>query len=113
MKLQADPTVRYALGKWSGRVLYRDLEVDSPFNTYVKYGLPPHPICNPGLPSLVAAIFPLPDSRDIYFVAQGDGSHFFSETAGEHNQAKARYRRYLEALRSDGEETKDATEVAQ
>jgi UPF0755 protein len=96
MRLQADPTVRYALRKWSGRILYRDLKVDSPYNTYVVYGLPPHPICNPGAASLVAALYPLPGSNDVYFVAQGDGSHYFSTTVAEHNRAKARYRRYLE-----------------
>ena len=113
MKLQADPTVRYALKKWSGRVLYKDLEVDSPFNTYVRYGLPPHPICNPGFPSLVAALFPIPDSEEIYFVAQGDGSHFFSESAGEHNKAKARYRRYLRTSKSKAQEAEDAAQTAE
>jgi len=114
MKLQADPTVRYALGKWSGRVLYKDLKVDSPFNTYVKYGLPPHPICNPGLPSLVAALYPLPDSEEIYFVAQGDGSHFFSESVREHNRAKARYRQYLKTSSSKAqEEDEDAAQTAE
>jgi UPF0755 protein len=98
MRLQADPTVRYALRKWSGRILYRDLKVDSPFNTYVAYGLPPHPICNPSAASLVAALYPLAGSKDIYFVAQGDGSHYFSRTAAEHNRAKARYRSHLESL---------------
>jgi UPF0755 protein len=111
MKLQADPTVRYATGKWSGRVLYKDLEVDSPFNTYARHGLPPRPICNPGLPSLVAALFPLPGSRDIYFVAQGDGSHFFSESAGEHNKAKARYRRFLRTSSVKKPEAEDAAEA--
>jgi UPF0755 protein len=99
MKLQADPTVRYALGKWKGRVLYKDLRVDSPFNTYKYKGLPPHPICSPGAASLVAALYPLPDSKYLYFVAQGDGSHFFSETGREHQRAKARYKSYLRSLR--------------
>jgi UPF0755 protein len=110
MKLQADPTVRYALKKWSGRVLYRDLKVDSPFNTYVVYGLPPRPICNPGLASLVAAVFPLPGSEDLYFVAQGDGSHYFSPNAREHGQAKARYKTYLKELET---ERQDAAETHQ
>ncbi len=113
MKLQADPTVRYALQKWSGRVLYKDLEVDSPFNTYVKYGLPPRPICNPGLPSLVAAVYPLPGSKDLYFVAQGDGSHFFSESAGEHNRAKARYRSHLRTSGTEKREAEDAAQVTE
>jgi UPF0755 protein len=112
MKLQADPTVRYALEKWSGRVLYKDLKVDSPFNTYMRYGLPPHPICNPGLPSLVAALYPQPGSDDMYFVAQGDGSHFFSKSASEHNRAKARYRHYLETPSPQAEEAEDAAETS-
>jgi UPF0755 protein len=113
MKLQADPTVRYALQKWSGRILYADLKADSPFNTYVVSGLPPHPICNPGLPSLVAALFPAPGSRDIYFVAQGDGSHFFSESAAEHNRAKARYRHYLETSSTSKREAVDGPQAAE
>jgi UPF0755 protein len=112
MRLQADPTVRYALKKWSGRILYRDLEVDSPFNTYVRYGLPPRPICNPGPASLVAALYPAPGSNDLYFVAQGDGSHYFSENAREHGRAKARYRNYLENLKATGGEADSAAQVA-
>jgi UPF0755 protein len=111
MKLQADPTVRYALKKWSGRILYKDLEVDSPFNTYVRYGLPPRPICSPGLPSLVAALYPLPNSRDLYFVAQGDGSHHFSRSAREHIEAKARYRAHLETVNKGDEEADDGAQV--
>jgi UPF0755 protein len=98
MRLQADPTVRYALKKWTGRMLYRDLKVESPFNTYWAYGLPPRPICSPGLPSLIAAVNPQPGSKDLYFVAQGDGSHYFSTNAGEHQRAKARYKQYLKSL---------------
>lgn len=98
MKLQADPTVRYALRKWTGRMVYKDLKVDSPFNTYLVRGLPPSPICNPGLPSLIAAVNPLPGSQELYFVAQGDGSHYFSKSAKEHQRAKARYKTYLKSL---------------
>jgi UPF0755 protein len=112
MRLQADPTVRYALRKWSGRILYRDLEVDSPFNTYAVYGLPPHPICNPGPASLVAALYPLPGSEDIYFVAQGDGSHYFSATSAEHNRAKARYRSYLDSLSNRNEEVDETDQTS-
>jgi len=108
MKLQADPTVRYALRKWTGRVLYRDLEVQSPFNTYWAYGLPPRPICSPGLASLVAALYPVPGSKDLYFVARGDGGHFFSHDVRSHNQAKARWK---EVLRQQELERK-ATEKA-
>jgi UPF0755 protein len=112
MRLQADPTVRYALGKWSGRILYKDLKVDSPFNTYVVYGLPPYPICNPGKASLLAALYPLPASEELYFVAQGDGSHYFSETAVEHNRAKARYRSYIESLSEQNGAPDDTAQIA-
>jgi UPF0755 protein len=108
MKLQADPTVRYALNKWGGPVLYRDLKVESPFNTYWAHGLPPHPICSPGPASIMAALYPLPASRDLYFVAQGDGSHYFSETAGEHSRAKARYKDYIKSLNSGGQDEAQA-----
>jgi UPF0755 protein len=95
MKLQADPTVRYALKKWTGRVLYRDLEVESPFNTYWAYGLPPRPICSPSLASLVAALYPVPGSRDLYFVARGDGGHYFSHDSRSHVRAKAKWKEHL------------------
>jgi UPF0755 protein len=100
MRLQADPTVRYALRKWRGRLLYKDLEIASPFNTYSVYGLPPGPICSPSLASLVASLYPTPGSEDLYFVAQGDGSHYFSRNANEHLQAKARYKSYLRSLKA-------------
>lgn len=102
MKLQADPTVRYALKKWTGRVLYKDLEAVSPYNTYRVYGLPPGPICSPGLASLTAAVNPVTGSEELYFVAQGDGTHRFSSNAREHIRAKAQYKRHLESLRTEG-----------
>ncbi len=98
MKLQADPTVRYALRKWTGRLRYSDLEVDSPFNTYRVYGLPPSPICSPGLASLLAALYPAEGSKDLFFVARGDGSHYFSRTIDEHNYFTKLYHRYLDSL---------------
>ena len=93
MKLDCDPTVIYGLkreDKYSGRLLSRDLKFPSPYNTYLRPGLPPGPICNPGRPSLEAALFPAPD-KYLYFVAQGDGSHHFSRTFGEHQRAVERY----------------------
>jgi UPF0755 protein len=98
MKLQADPTVRYALGKWKGRVLYSDLKVASPFNTYMFHGLPPRPICNPGRASIRASLYPREGSRDLFFVAQGDGSHFFSARGIDHEQAKTRYKARLDSI---------------
>lgn len=81
--LEADPTVRYALKKFSGRLSYKDLEIDSPYNTYTHYGLPPGPICNPGRSSLMAAVYPA-RADFLYFVARGDGTHIFSKTYKEH-----------------------------
>jgi UPF0755 protein len=84
MRLEADPTVAYAMGEYKGRLLFKDLEIDSPYNTYLHYGLPPGPICNPGQASIKAALYPDSTSRALYFVAQGDGSHIFSLTLKDH-----------------------------
>ena len=89
MLLQTDPTVIYAItqGKTElGRSLKRkDLQIDSPYNTYKYAGLPPKPICNPGLKSIVAAANPL-STPYFYFVADGEGGHNFSKNLAEHNQ---------------------------
>lgn len=89
MKLQTDPTVIYALTKGKkelGRVLLRkDLEIDSLYNTYKYYGLPPAPICNPGKDSLKAAANP-EISNYLYFVASGNGGHNFATSLNEHNK---------------------------
>lgn len=100
MKLQADPTVRYALGKWKGGLRYSDLKIVSPFNTYLFRGLPPRPICNPGEASLRAALYPREGMQEVFFVAQGDGSHYFSKDGRDHEQAKARYKARLDSLRT-------------
>jgi len=84
MRLEADPTVAYAMGGYRGRLLYADLEVDSPYNTYRKAGLPPGPICSPGEAAIHAALYPAPDTSSLYFVARGDGSHIFTRTLREH-----------------------------
>ncbi len=86
MRLQADPTVIYAMkleGLWNGNIRRVDLERDHPYNTYTRAGLPPGPIASPGLPSLVAALHPAVDGS-VFFVAKGDGSHAFSRTLAEH-----------------------------
>lgn len=92
MLLQADPTVLYALGGIRRRVLYRDLLVASPYNTYVNRGLPPGPICNPGLQSIEAALSPQPGVEELFFVAARDGTgrHVFSRTYDEHEAARLR-----------------------
>lgn len=91
MLLQADPTVQYALGRHTTRVLYRDLEVKSPYNTYQNVGLPPGPIASPGSASIQAALFPA-DVPYLYFVAHPDGHHEFRTTFREHNEAVRRMR---------------------
>ena len=91
MMLQADPTVLYALGRHANRVLYRDLEVKSPYNTYRNVGLPPGPIASPGIASIEAALFPA-DVPFLYFVAHPDGHHEFRATMREHNEAVRKMR---------------------
>jgi len=93
MRLEADPTVAYAMGGYRGRLLYRDLEIDSPYNTYRNRGLPPGPICSPGDASIRAALYPDADTDALYFVARGDGSHVFSRTLREHENAVRESRR--------------------
>ncbi|WXJ95368.1 Endolytic murein transglycosylase [Neomoorella carbonis] len=90
MRLEADPTVQYLLPEPKPVLTYRDLEIDSPYNTYRVNGLPPGPIANPGRASLLAALKPAKTDY-LYFVAKPDGSHYFSRTLAEHNQAVARY----------------------
>ncbi len=86
-RLQADPTVAYALGGVRRELYFKDLEVDSPYNTYRISGLPPGPICSPGKAALTAAVSPLTGCRDMYFVADGSGGHRFSRTQAEHLRA--------------------------
>lgn len=91
--LYADPTIIYALklaGAWDGNLRRRDLELDSPYNTYVHPGLPPGPICSPGEHSLRAAAAPA-DAPYLYFVSRNDGTHVFAETLAEHNRNVARW----------------------
>jgi UPF0755 protein len=86
--LAADPTVIYALkklGRWNGNLTREDLRMESPYNTYRWAGLPPGPICSPGLASLAAAAAPA-DVPYLYFVGRNDGTHVFSETLAEHNR---------------------------
>lgn len=91
MRLQTDPAVIYGLGnRFDGNIHKRDLLTDTPYNTYTRTGLPPGPIAMPGLASLEATLHPA-DSRALYFVAKGDGSHQFSETLEEHNRAVVKY----------------------
>lgn len=104
MKLQADPTTVYALTKGQvelGRALtYKDLETDSPYNTYFVAGLPPGPIANPGKASIEAVMNP--DVTDeLYFVADGQGGHRFAKTLDEHNANVRQYRAALQQQKAD------------
>jgi UPF0755 protein len=91
MRLQADPTVIYGLGAaFDGNLRRRDLEADTPYNTYVRSGLPPTPIALPGEASLAAVTQP-PRTDYLYFVARGDGSSQFSTSLAEHNRAVAKF----------------------
>ena len=95
MKLDCDPTIVYALkatDSYTGRLRYRDLEMDSPYNTYLYPGLPPGPIANPGRAALEAALYPA-DVEYLYFVSRNDGSHQFSRTYREHVNAVNQYQR--------------------
>jgi UPF0755 protein len=86
MPLQIDATVLYALGKHKSQVLLKDLTIDSPYNTYKYSGLPPGPICSPGLSSIEAALRPA-KADYLYYVAKRDGSHIFTRTLAEHQAA--------------------------
>ncbi len=95
MALYADPTIIFALkrrGTWDGNLRRRDLELDDPYNTYRNPGLPPGPICSPGLRSLLAAAAPA-DVPYLYFVGRNDGSHVFAVTLAEHNRNVGQWQR--------------------
>lgn len=94
MLLQCDPTVVYGMGGLAPgqRLLRKHLTIESDYNTYLNPGLPPGPICNPGRSSIYAALYPA-ETDAIYFVANGEGGHVFSETLNEHNRASAELRK--------------------
>jgi UPF0755 protein len=90
--LQSDPTVIYGLPSFDGNLHKKDLSSPSPYNTYRVQGLPPGPIANPGIQAIRATLYPS-DSRSLYFVSRNDGTHKFSTTLMEHNQAVEKYQR--------------------
>lgn len=104
-RLQSDPTIQYVLlqtrGERTRRVLYDDLEIDHPYNTYQNTGLPPGPITNPSPAALRATVRPAQHDY-YYFVATGDGGHIFSRTFQEHTRAAQKYQKRLKQRQQDG-----------
>ena len=93
MRLQTDPTVIYGMGAdFDGNLRRKDLKQDGPYNSYTRRGLPPTPIAMPGVDAIRAVMHP-DDGNSLYFVAKGDGSHYFSATIEEHNNAVIKYQR--------------------
>lgn len=92
MRLQSDPTVIYGMANFDGNLRKKDLQENTPYNTYRIAGLPPGPIANPGRAALVAAVDPAPVAY-LYFVSRNDGTHYFSPTLEEHNRAVALYQK--------------------
>ncbi len=93
MPLGCDPTIIYALkksGEWDGNIRWKDLKMDSPYNTRINKGLPPGPICSPGIHSIEAALFP-ENTKYLYFVAKNSKTHYFSKNLKEHNWAVRKY----------------------
>jgi UPF0755 protein len=91
MKLQTDPTVIYGMGeRFDGNIRRRDLSENTPYNTYVHRGLTPTPISMPGRDAIRAVLHPA-EGKSLYFVAKGDGTHYFSATLQEHNKAVRKY----------------------
>ncbi len=91
IRLQTDPTVIYGMGeRYQGNIRRADLKRDTPYNTYRRHGLPPTPIALPGRAAIHAVLQPAP-GKALYFVARGDGSHYFSDTLEEHNRAVIKY----------------------
>jgi UPF0755 protein len=91
MRLQTDPTIIYGMGSaYAGNIRKTDLETDTPYNTYTRAGLPPTPIAMPGKAALEAAAHPA-EGDAIYFVAHGNGGHYFSASLAEHNAAVRKY----------------------
>ena len=94
MKLQTDPTVIYGMGvSYQGNIRKQDLQTPTPYNTYIIKDLPPTPIAMPGKEAIQAALHPA-KTKNLYFVARGNGTHVFSPTLKEHNDAVDQFQRH-------------------
>ncbi len=98
MKLEADPTVQYLQPNGWKRLLYKDLKIKSPYNTYLYPGLPPGPINNPGKDAILATLYPA-DTEYLFFVADGEGGHNFAKTYSQHLRNVHQYRKWLRQQR--------------
>ena len=98
MRLQADPTIQYIIPDGPRRLLLEDLKIESPYNTYLNKGLPPGPIGNPGMRAILGALYPK-DIPYLYFVAKGDGYHYFNTTIEGHLADKRKFNRYRRRLK--------------
>lgn len=105
MKLQADPTAVYGKRAWITKVTAEDLKRRTPYNTYLHKGLPPGPIANPGQGAILATLYP-EKTDHLFFVAQGDGSHFFSSDFNDHEKAIGRYKASKKRARQEAAKTR-------
>lgn len=111
IKLQSDPTVIYGIANFDGNITKKHLSMKSPYNTYAIYGLPPGPIANPGKESIGAALRPA-KADYIYFVSRNDGTHKFSKTLKEHNEAVQEFQRQAKAIKEEAR-LQEAATIAQ
>jgi UPF0755 protein len=110
MRLQADPTVIYGIKDFNGNITKRDLQTETPYNTYVISGLPPGPIANPGISAIKSALYPA-ETKYLYFVGNGDGRHVFSESLDQHNDAVNRFQRGGRGRRNQAEVASESVAV--
>ena len=103
MRLQSDPTILYGLFggqvSWGKPIQKTEIQQKTAHNTYTIEGLPPTPICNPGRPAILAVLNPA-KTKDLYFVADGNGGHVFSETLKDHNTAVSNWRKVEKEIRA-------------
>lgn len=100
MKLEADPTVQFALGRWKKGLTFKDLQIESPYNTYLHTGMPPAPICNPGLHSIQAVLYP-EVTRYLYFMADYKGGHTFQTNYADFLKAKEAAKKELKRQKEE------------